>query len=78
MSAPQISPEYLPGLDLMSLAGVPVIYHCHHFNLFLDQTIDDALGPVEGPKVRFEAAREAFRSAPREERDALVAFLGSL
>lgn len=60
MSAPQISPEYLPGLDLMSLAGVPVIYHCHHFNLFLDQTIDDALGPVEGPKVRFEAAREAF------------------
>jgi hypothetical protein len=43
----------------MSLAGTPAVYHCHHFNLFLDQTIDDALGSTEGPALRFTAARHA-------------------
>ncbi len=46
--------------DLAFLAGAPVIYHCHHFNLFWDQTIDDALGPVIGNQVRTRAAHEAF------------------
>src|SRR5215470_1175667 len=50
---------YLPQHDLMALAGVPAVYHCHHFNLFLDQTIDDALGPEGGTALRFTAAREA-------------------
>ena len=50
---------YLPDLDLMTNAGLPAVYHCHHFNLFLDQTVDDALGPEEGGKLRFVAAREA-------------------
>ena len=50
---------YLPDLDLMTNAGAPAVYHCHHFNLFLDQTVDDALGPQEGAKLRFLAAREA-------------------
>ncbi len=40
-------------------AKTPVVYHCHHFNLFLDQTIDDALGHAEGEKLRMKAAREA-------------------
>jgi hypothetical protein len=56
-----IKPElrtYLPGYDLMSFAGAPAVYHCHHFNLFLDQTIDDALGS-QGPALRFLAARES-------------------
>jgi hypothetical protein len=43
----------------MALAGVPAVYHCHHFNLFLDQTIDDALGAEGGTTLRFTAAREA-------------------
>ena len=50
---------YLPEHDLMLFAGVPVVYHCHHFNLFLDQTIDDALGPKAGAELRFAAARDA-------------------
>ena len=49
----------LPGHDLIHYAGIPVVHHCHHFNLFLDQTIDDALGPHEGATLRFAAAREA-------------------
>ena len=48
-------------LDLMFFAGAPAVHHCHHFNLFLDQTIDDALGTREGVAVRFRAAREASR-----------------
>ena len=40
-------------------AEVPTLFHCHHFNLFLDQTIDDALGAEQGPRVRMEAAQES-------------------
>lgn len=47
--------------DLMLLAGAPVVYHCHHFNLFLDQTIDDALGSKEGQALRISAAHEFSR-----------------
>lgn len=53
---------YLPAHDLMAFAGTPVVYHCHHFNLFLDQTIDDALGSVAGQRLRFLAARDAARA----------------
>lgn len=65
---------YLPDHDLMALAGVPAVYHCHHFNLFLDQTIDDALGPEAGTALRFAAAREAAGDLAR----ALVASSGAL
>jgi len=51
--------------NLDFLAGAPSVLHCHHFNLFLDQTIDDALGPVDGPRLRFEAARDAARQLLR-------------
>jgi hypothetical protein len=47
--------------DLTFLSGAPVIYHCHHYNLFHDQTIDDALGEEFGTRVRTVAARNASR-----------------
>ncbi len=47
--------------DLMSFGGAPAVYHCHHFNLFLDQSIDDALGEDAGREVRFLAARSSAR-----------------
>jgi hypothetical protein len=46
---------------LTLLAGIPYVYHCHHYNLFHDQTIDDALGELDGARVRTNAARHAFR-----------------
>lgn len=49
----------LPAQALAFFAEVPTLYHCHHFNLFLDQTIDDALGPVRGEAVRRDAAHES-------------------
>lgn len=49
---------YMPGQDLMFLAGQPAVYHCHHFNLFLDQTIDDALGLEKSRVLRVRAGRE--------------------
>ncbi|NOY92072.1 MAG: hypothetical protein GXP55_12820, partial [Deltaproteobacteria bacterium] len=51
--------SYMLEHGLMFLAGVPACYHCHHFNLFLDQTVDDALGSEESLKLRFRAARNA-------------------
>lgn len=47
--------------SLTFLAEIPYVYHCHHYNLFHDQTIDDALGEVEGTRVRTTAAHNAFR-----------------
>lgn len=47
--------------DLTFLSGAPYVYHCHHYNLFHDQTIDDALGEELGTRVRTVAARNAFR-----------------
>jgi hypothetical protein len=48
------------GLNQLFLAGVPVVYHCHHFNLWWDQTVDGILGESEGCRLRTRAARDAF------------------
>lgn len=50
------SPEY----DLRFVAETPVCGHCHHYNLFIDKTVNDALGLAGGAKLRTEAAREFF------------------
>lgn len=42
------------------VADIPTVFHCHHFNLFWDQTIDDALGSELGTVIRTNAAREAY------------------
>ena len=47
--------------DFMFMGGTPACYHCHHFNLFLDQTVSDALGFDRSWDVRVRAARDAFR-----------------
>lgn len=52
-------PSRISAHHLSFFADVPTLFHCHHFNLFLDQTIDDALGSELGPKVRREAAHES-------------------
>jgi len=57
------------GQDMTTLAGVPYVYHCHHFNLFHDQTIEDAAGEEAAFDLRVEAARrsggELLRSLSR-------------
>lgn len=50
--------RWIPEQDLLFLANQPVIYHCHHFNLFLDQSIDDALGHDVAWAVKSRASRE--------------------
>jgi hypothetical protein len=60
LEKPLAEQTVLPEHDLMLFAGTPVVFHCHHFNLFWDQTIDDALGSELGTRVRTEAARDAF------------------
>src|SRR5690554_2845057 len=50
------SPEY----DLRFVAETPVCGHCHHYNLFIDKTVNDALGLAAGARLRTWAAREFF------------------
>ncbi len=49
----------LDSYDLAFIAGSPTVYHSHHFNLFFDQIIDDALGSELGTRVRTKAAYES-------------------
>jgi len=46
--------------DLTFLTGVPYVYHCHHFNLMHDQTIDDVLGEEASFALRSNVASSAF------------------
>jgi hypothetical protein len=50
----------LAGHDMTFFADVPYVYHCHHYNLFHDQTIDDALGEELSAEVRRKASHGAF------------------
>ncbi len=51
----------LPGQDMTFLGDTQYVYHCHHFNLFHDQTIEDALGEEKAFEVRSRAAQDAAR-----------------
>lgn len=51
---------FMPDHSFNFVADIPTVFHCHHFNLFWDQTIDDALGPELGTAIRTNAARESF------------------
>ncbi len=55
------NPTVLEPHDLTFVADVPFVYHCHHYNLFHDQTIDDILGDEAGAEVRRVAAYGARR-----------------
>ena len=50
--------QYMASHNHTFFAHTPVVYHCHHFNLFLDQTIDDALGSKQGLELRTHAPQE--------------------
>jgi len=49
----------LSDANLDFIAGHPFIYHCHHFNLFLEQTVDDVFGIEQGNLMRVRAARSS-------------------
>ena len=51
----------IPGQDLTFLGDTQYVYHCHHFNLFHDQTVEDALGEERAFAVRSRAAADAVR-----------------
>ena len=46
---------------LISLFGEPVIFHCHHYNLFLQQTIENP-DWIDGVGILRTAAQEIFYS----------------
>ncbi len=67
-----MSIKRLENYDLKFLGGAPVVYHCHHFNLFLDQTIDDALGEAGGELKRLAGRRAAAEFLPALFKEAIT------
>lgn len=51
--------EDLAEQDLKFFVKTPYVYHCHHFNLFHDQTVEDAVGEDRGFEIKSRAAQDA-------------------
>ncbi len=51
--------EDLTEQDLKFFFKTPYVYHCHHFNLFHDQTVEDAVGEERGFEIKSRAAQHA-------------------
>jgi hypothetical protein len=52
--------QWLDGHDFVFIGDTPVCSHCHHYNLFIDKTVDDALGIGSSTELRTDTAREFF------------------
>lgn len=46
--------------SLTLLESTQYVYHCHHYNLFHDQTLDDILGEKKATEIRTQVAHDAF------------------
>lgn len=46
--------------DFLFVADTPVCAHCHHYNLFIDKTVNDALGVGNGTELRTDSALEFY------------------
>lgn len=47
--------------NITTLGGRRIVFHCHHYNVFLQRTIDEALGK-DAAVVQRRAAKESARS----------------
>ncbi|UQA60679.1 hypothetical protein [Polyangium aurulentum] len=52
--------EFDADRNITLLGGNRIVFHCHHYNLFLQRTIDDALG-ADAAEVQRAAAAESAR-----------------
>jgi predicted hydrocarbon binding protein len=46
--------------NITTLGGRRIVFHCHHYNVFLQRTIDEALG-AEAIEIQRRAAKESAR-----------------
>lgn len=51
--------------NLITMGDRRVVFHCHHYNLFLQRTIEDGLGTQDAERVQVAAAMEATRAMLR-------------
>lgn len=47
--------------NLLLLGDRRLVFHCHHYNLFLQRSIEDGLGPEEAMRLQMSAAMESAR-----------------
>jgi hypothetical protein len=48
--------------NLLTLGERRLVFHCHHYNLFLQRTIEDGLGHASAQSIQIAAAMEATRA----------------
>jgi len=48
--------------NVLTLGERRLVFHCHHYNLFLQRTIEDGLGHESAQTVQIAAAMEASRA----------------
>ena len=53
-------PSFDPDRNLLTLAERRLVFHCHHYNVFLQRSIEDALGE-DALDVQVSAAAESAR-----------------
>jgi hypothetical protein len=53
--------QFDPARNLIELGGRRIVFHCHHYNLFLQRTIEDALGPQAAAELQIAAGCESAR-----------------
>lgn len=56
-----VRPDFDAGRNLLQLGERRIIFHCHHYNLFLQRSIEDGLGPEEAMRLQVAAAMESAR-----------------
>lgn len=66
--------------NLLSLENRRLVFHCHHYNLFLQRTIEDGLGAQAAQSLQVAASMEASRSvlASLYAKDPEASFLDKL
>jgi hypothetical protein len=75
--------------NITSIAGNRIVFHCHHYNVFLQRTIDEALGEGAASLQRRAAAEASRRlledlfrggsgGSPRERLERAAKLFGSL
>ncbi len=46
--------------NLLTLGGERIVFHCHHYNVFLQRSLEDMFGPG-GAQMQVDAAAESAR-----------------
>ncbi|PKY10796.1 hypothetical protein B1757_07505 [Acidithiobacillus marinus] len=65
MSLPAIHPQRDPGTGIVTIDNEPVVFHCNHYNRFLQLVVEDCHYIQRDPILKQSAAEVSFRQLRR-------------